>query len=121
MTTHRITTPKYRVEGDRQTHHIALEGILRLENTLAYKPILELMEQVADEHTTRLVVDLSKLEALNSSGINSFCQFLIKTVQRQGVKVVVKASSAINWQVRMLANIQRVVPEFDLEYSEPNQ
>lgn len=116
MSNNRIVTPAYRVEGNKIKHTVIFEGILALENTKAYQPINDLMESTADPEHKTLTLDLRRLESLNSSGINSLCQFLMKAVRRDGIQVLVQASSTFPWQERMLKNIRRVVPEFELEY-----
>ena len=117
MSEFRIIEPEYRVEGNRVTHCVVFEGVLRLENTEAYQPIAELVARMVALNPPMLTLDMRKLEAMNSSGINSMSKFLMQAAKHEGMKVKVKASKEISWQDRMLRNIQRVVPGFELEFT----
>src|SRR5690348_3474232 len=63
-----IKTAEYNVWNEGSTIHY--EGTLRLSGTDAYQPILELMQKVLAEKPQNVVLDLTQLEFLNSSGIN---------------------------------------------------
>lgn len=116
MNEFRIMGPDYRVEADPMTHTVVFQGVLRLEDTKAYQPIADLVQQMMALDPEVLTLDLRKLSSMNSSGINSMSKFLMKASKQEGVKLVIKASKDIAWQDRMLRNIQRVVPGFELDF-----
>jgi len=116
MSENRIVTDNYSVHVDKLNQTIVMKGTMRLENTAAYRPIVEMMEKLAETQPETLTINLRTLEFINSSGINSLSKFLMQTTKQAGVAVIVLASEAVPWQNRMLRSIQRVVPDFQLEF-----
>ena len=71
-----IKTADYNVWTEGAIIHY--EGTLRLSGTDAYQPILDLMQGVLAEKPRHVVLDLTQLEFLNSSGINLLAKFTIE-------------------------------------------
>lgn len=116
MSENRIVTDNYSVHVDKLNQTVVMKGTLRLENTAAYRPIIDMMEKLAETTPETLTINLRTLEFINSSGINSLSKFLMQTTKREGVAVIILATEQIPWQNRMLRSIQRVVPDFKLEF-----
>ena len=101
-----IKTGEYNVWNEGSIIHY--EGTLRLSGTDAYQPILELMQQVLAEKPQNVVLDLTQLEFLNSSGINLLAKFTIELRKHPDMPVKVVGSSKIPRQSKSLPNLQKL-------------
>ena len=101
-----IKTADYTVWTEGATIHY--EGTLRLSGTDAYQPILDVMQQVLAEKPSTLVLDLTQLEFLNSSGINLLAKFTIELRKLPDLPVKVLGSTKIPWQSKSLPNLQKL-------------
>ena len=108
-----IKTNEYRVWVENSTIHF--EGTMRLSSPAEYAPIQALMAQALAENTSRLDLDMTALEFLNSSGINLFAKFTIDVRNRGGVGLGVKGSTRIPWQSKSLPNLKKLHPALDLQ------
>jgi len=105
----------YRVWYDSSSNTINCEGSLRLGGSEEYAPIVQLLEEAIASPPIDLVMNLTELEFLNSSGINMLSKFVIKARQKSGVNITVRGSEAIPWQGKSLKNLQRLMPALVLE------
>jgi hypothetical protein len=96
----------YRVWTEGATIHY--EGTMRLSGTEAYAPVLELMQQVLAAKPAKIVLDLTELEFLNSSGINLLAKFTIDVRKQPEVGMQVVGSTRIPWQSKSLPNLQKL-------------
>ena len=101
-----IKTGEYNVWNEGSTIHY--EGTLRLSGTDAYQPILDLMQQVLAEKPQNMVLDLTQLEFLNSSGINLLAKFTINVRKTPGTALEVRGSTRIPWQGKSLQNLKKL-------------
>ena len=101
-----IKTADYTVWTEGATIHY--EGTLRLSGTDAYQPILDMMQGVLAEKPQKLVLDLTQLEFLNSSGINLLAKFTIELRKQPDVGMQVLGSTRIPWQSKSLPNLQKL-------------
>jgi len=109
----KVKAENYSVCSDISTGIVTFQGTLRLENTGAYTPIIDLLDELVEKNAPLITLDFRQLDYLNSSGINAFSKFFMKA-QKLDVEVAVKGSKQIAWQSRMLTNIQRVLPKLQL-------
>lgn len=104
-----IRGPGFRVwyEGASATVHF--EGSLRL-GTSEYEPMTDMLQKVLDTKPKALVLRMTELTFLNSSGINMLYKFAIAVRKQGGVAVTVRASNSIPWQSKSLANLKKFLP-----------
>ena len=101
-----LKTADYNVWTEGAVIHY--EGTLRLSGTDAYQPILELMQSVLAAKPQTLVMDLTQLEFLNSSGINLLAKFTIELRKQPEIGMKVLGSTRIPWQSKSLPNLQKL-------------
>lgn len=87
---------------------IHYEGTLRLSGTDAYQPILDMMQGVLASKPETLVLDLTQLEFLNSSGINLLAKFTIELRKQPEIGMKVLGTTRIPWQSKSLPNLQKL-------------
>jgi hypothetical protein len=107
-----IKTKEYRVWREEATIHY--EGTMRLSGTEAYAPILELMDDVLKSKPETIILDVTELEFLNSSGINLLAKFTIEVRKQPDVGMAVKGSTRIPWQSKSLPNLKKLYPAVEL-------
>jgi len=112
----RLSTDDYSVEYDPQTATVTCSGVMRLY-TREYTSIIELLAQ-ATNGATALNMDLTGLNALNSSGITAFARFVLDLNQRPELDVRVRGSRQVPWQPKSLANLKLLLPRLVLEWDD---
>ncbi|ALG67176.1 slr1659 superfamily regulator [Beggiatoa leptomitoformis] len=110
----KIRAEDYRVESNVFTGTITFQGKLQLQDSKAYMPILEMLNELAEKDLPKITIDLRALELLNSSGINTLSKFLMQMERKNQTHVIVHGLREVTWQDRMLTNIKRVLPGFQL-------
>lgn len=105
----------YQVWYEPENHSIYCKGSLRLGGVEEYAPIISILEEGIAHPPVDLVLNLTELDFLNSSGINMLSKFVIKARQKEGVKITIKGSNSIPWQGKSLKNLQRLMPSLVLE------
>lgn len=105
----------YHVSYDPNSVTIYIQGELSLGGPSDYAPIAKLLENVADEKSPEITLDLSKLEFLNSSGISMLSKFVINMRKRKTSQIRVIGSRDIPWQGKSLLNLEKLFPGLKLE------
>jgi hypothetical protein len=101
-----IKTAEYNIWAEGAIIHY--EGTLRLSGTDAYQDILTMMQAVLAGNPPMITMDLTRLEFLNSSGINLLAKFTIELRKHPDVAVKVLGSTRIPWQSKSLPNLQKL-------------
>lgn len=109
-----IKTEKYSVQYDIEAQTVTCAGALRLAGMQDYAPIVQLLDQVIEDHPLALKLNLQALEFLNSSGINVLSKFVLKVRGQKDIHLIVQGSTTIPWQERSLTNLQRLMPQLEL-------
>lgn len=105
----------YEIWYEPELSTIFLKGILRLEGKDEYQPLMNLMLQVI-EASKKCILDLRQLEFLNSSGISTLTMFVVKARQMGDIELAVHGSDQVLWQTKSLKNLQRLMPQMQLEF-----
>lgn len=98
---------------DESQHIIKISGSLRLNGLDEYGRILEVLRSCLEE-TDHMVIDLTELQFLNSSGIAMLSKFTIEARNRENLALEIIGSSSIPWQGKSLKNLQRLFPSLTL-------
>lgn len=110
-----IQTEDYSIYYDSVADTVSCQGSLRLRGLQEYAPITQLLNELADQDSSTITLDLRKLEFFNSSGINVLSKFVLKVRHKNTSQIVVRGSKAIPWQGKSLKNLQRLMPSLQLE------
>ena len=104
----------YEVKYDNSNGLVLCSGSLRLHGSDEYQPILNLLIKAVDEGHEKIVLDLSGLQFLNSSGINMFSKFILRLRKDDKPQILVRGSATYPWQSKSLKNFQRLLPRLTL-------
>ena len=111
----KVTGDEYQITYDQATAIIEFTGSIRLLGASSYGPIIDLLDEVADQHPKMITLQLKHLQFLNSSGINALSKFVIRVRNEKQSHIVVYGSEKFPWQSKSLRNLQRLMPELHLE------
>lgn len=109
-----IKTEHYTIHYEKLTETAIFNGSLRLGGMEEYQPIVQLLNDVAEQQPQTITLNLSQLEFLNSSGINVLSKFVIKVRQQGNIRMIVIGSNNVPWQGKSLKNLQRLMPSLQL-------
>ncbi|MEB3163743.1 MAG: hypothetical protein VKK80_10980 [Prochlorothrix sp.] len=109
-----IKSEDYQARYEPTEGRVEIFGILRLSGLPEYQPIMDLLLQAVEAHS-KLTVDLSKLEFLNSSGISMLSMFVVQVRGKGTIDLTIQGSSQIFWQTKSLKNLQRLMPSLILQ------
>jgi hypothetical protein len=112
-----INHDDYQISYDPATAVITLAGTFRLRQQ-EYEPVVQILNEAADAQPAALTLDVRRLEFLNSVGISSLSRFVLRVRQHHASALTVRGSMAISWQRRSLPNLQRFMPELQLQLEE---
>jgi len=104
----------FTITHDPESNRVSIEGTLRLNGIVEYEPVSALLEQAIETNST-LILDLRKLEFLNSSGIATLSKFVLAARKLPDAQVTVLGSKEVAWQRKSLTNLQRLMPTLMLE------
>jgi len=110
----KINEKDYHATLKEEQNILFLSGRLRLSGQDAYRPIIELFEQLVALEGD-ITLDIQNLEFLNSSGIAMFSRFMLSCRKRGTGIITVLGSKEIAWQKKSLTNLQRLLPALVLE------
>lgn len=115
MTIMEIRSKNYSVIYDETSQQITFDGSLRLNGSSEYAPISDLLNKVAQQEPEKIILDLTQLNFLNSSGISILSRFVIDVRKRQNIQMTVIGTQKNPWQSKSLKNLQRLMPALQLE------
>ncbi|OQY46525.1 MAG: hypothetical protein B6242_07535 [Anaerolineaceae bacterium 4572_78] len=111
----KIEGQNYIVTYDSSSSTICCEGAFRLRGMAEYSPIMELLDTVANQKPKNVILNLTGLKFMNSSGINVISKFVIKLRRQKSSDLVVLCTSKYPWQIKSLRNLERLMPGLKLE------
>jgi hypothetical protein len=105
----------YHIIGDPTTTTVTFRGVLRLRGVTEYDHIVQLLNDMAIQEPNTINLDLRELQFLNSSGINALSKFVIRVRNHKTSKLLVQGTEKYPWQSKSLTNLQRLMPDIQLE------
>ncbi|ACK67708.1 conserved hypothetical protein [Rippkaea orientalis PCC 8801] len=105
----------YQVTFDSDSATVTFAGSLRLGGMEEYQPIVEVLNHVSEQDYEAVILDVKKLEFLNSSGISMLSKFVINVRKKNTTSILVKGAKEFAWQEKSLKNLQRLMPNLNLE------
>lgn len=112
-----IIESNYSISFDADSSTVKCNGYFRLRGTEEYAPMSNLLNDVADLKLDTVHMDLTELEFLNSSGINTLSKFVLRLRKIGTSKLVIAATEQYPWQKKSLRNFQKLLPETEIRYS----
>lgn len=129
-----LTGESYRIGYDTATTTITCEGSLRLYGAEGFlsitafeqhrfssekkreASILDFFYMIADQKPSHITLNIHRLESLNSSGINALSKFVLRIRQHHASQLVIQGNQHYVWQGKVLSNLQKLMPELQLEW-----
>jgi hypothetical protein len=111
-----ISQENYKVVYEIDLATIRFQGSLRLNNQDEdYERITNLLDQLIELEPPTVTLNLQELNFLNSLGINMLSKFVITVRKKRFIKVLVQGNTETPWQGKSLKNLQRLMPNLDLQ------
>ncbi|MEM1367597.1 MAG: hypothetical protein AAGG02_06155 [Cyanobacteria bacterium P01_H01_bin.15] len=110
-----IEGENYQVNFQPESATVEFIGSLRLSGPKEYAPIAEILSQLIEPAPSEVILDLSKLQFLNSSGISMISKFVINLRKAKTISATVIGSQDIPWQGKSLKNLQKLLPGLRLD------
>jgi hypothetical protein len=104
----------YTITYDEASSTITFAGTCRLWPE-DYTTVNASLTELAAQAPERVILDLCRLEYLNSSGISMLTSFVINLRNQQDSKLLVIGNRAYPWQNYALRNFQRLLPAMELK------
>ena len=108
-----IVGHRFAVNYDTATGTVNCTGRFRLLKA-EYEPISDLLRFVVHRGHDSVTLDLTEMEYLNSSGIKTFYDFVIDLRNRNESKLRIQGNQTHKWQVSVLDNCQRLMPDLEV-------
>lgn len=111
-----IKGDSYSVFYDPEKNTIDIFGSIRLRGTEQYKAILDLLLSALEQSSEAgLILNVTNLDYLNSSGINTIGKFIIHARDKNIGSLKILGNNSIQWQRKTLQNLQRLWTKLSLE------
>ena len=117
MTVETVQGEEYSLEYNDANQSVSFLGTVRLQSTIEYEPIVNLLNKAHDETEAgnTLQLDFRQLRFLNSSGINNISRFVISCRKQDKVQLLILGNQDIYWQMKSLTNLQKLWPKVQIE------
>ena len=114
-----IKDEKYSVTYDSATATVALQGILRVQGYLSYRPIEKLLNGVIAQGSPKITLDVHRLAFINSSGVDVIYRFAYKGHSQAHSQLIVRRlAQGAPWQERLERTIEVMAPDLQIELVE---
>ncbi len=110
-----IKGENYCLSFDFETATITCQGQLRLQGEKGYADIIKQLDRIVHGKPETIILDLSELRFLNSSGINVLLKFVIKVRNEKAGRLIVRGTDKFPWHTKTLKNFTRLMPDLVLE------
>ena len=113
----KIQGDTYQIEFIKDENKLIFSGNLRLQSVDSYDEIVDFAISRAMDSDKTLIIDLTRLEIINSSGIASMGLFLVKLRETDPAKCIkMLASKYIYWHSATLKDLKELNNNLEIEY-----
>lgn len=105
----------YKIWYEDTERVIHFEGSLRLWDPGEYTRIRQYMVDIYELDIESLVVDVTRLDFLNSSGISMLCKFVFEIKKINRIPVTITGRNDILWQKKSLHNLKKLWDKIELK------
>ncbi|OED44475.1 hypothetical protein AB833_01490 [Chromatiales bacterium (ex Bugula neritina AB1)] len=112
-----IVESNYSISFDTENATVKCNGYFRLRGSEEYAPMMNLLNDVADLGLGVVNMDLTELEFLNSSGINTLSKFVLRLRKLGASQLIISANEEYPWQKKSLRNFQKLLPDTKINFS----
>lgn len=105
----------YSIQYIEEDNQIIINGILRLESVSHYDTAMNPILEKAYRHKKPIILDISRLEMLNSSGVASLSLIIIEARKREHT-LTIRASQHIYWQTKTMEDFKELNKKIQIEY-----
>ena len=107
-----METEDYKINYVNNENKVYIEGSLRLPSPNAYTvPFEGISDLISNE--TNLILDISGLNFLNSSGVSSFAG-LILLAKKNKVSLSIICNDAIPWQAKTTSSFKQLYVDLEI-------
>ena len=110
-----IIQDDYQIRVDSENNTVICSGTYRLTGS-EYAAITDILNTVTDGSPEFLIINLTELKFLNSSGINTLCKFIMRLRKNNVTQVRVIGNNEYAWQQKSLSNFKKLLPSLSLEF-----
>lgn len=103
----------YTVTVEEGGRGATLSGVLRLESPVAYRPVLQPIQEAIEAKPGGFRMNLSGLTFLNSSGVTALFR-IVMAARQHDVALVCVVDDSISWQRKTLSSLQKLYPKLEL-------
>jgi hypothetical protein len=96
---------EFKVECDDKS--CTISGVMRLSSPVAYLEHFEIIRHKMRDASDKFIVDISKVEYLNSSGINAFGRIIIYARQEE-IPLIILGDSQYPWQQKSIKPLEKL-------------
>jgi len=111
-----IKGEKYNIAYDAENAAISCSGTLDFRGKEGYKEMAALLEEAVNAESPDIILDIRKLEFLNSSGITTLGGFIIKIRKKGASHLTIRGSKKYSWQARSVKGLQKLLPSMNQEF-----
>ena len=110
-----ISNDNYTIEYVQSENMFILKGNLRLQTIDKYNEIMDFINKHSLNESKPLVLDLTGLYTLNSSGIASLSLYFVN-MKKNDKKIKLIGSSYVKWQSLSLTDFKELNPNIEVEF-----
>jgi len=92
-----------------------LSGVMRLPSPTSYQPHFDPIKKGIEANPMGYAIDISKVQFLNSSGINAFARLII-FARTQKTPIRISATRDIPWQKKTIGSLNKLWEKVDVEF-----
>ena len=104
---------EYTITLDGQRNAATLSGVLRLSSPVAYRPVMQPIQDAIEAGPPSYRIDLGGVTFMNSSGITALSR-LVMAARQHDVPLVCVVNDGVPWQRKTLSSLARLYPKLEL-------